>query len=184
MSITIKQAFQKLAMVTGAAVKNPWFVGRNLNQAFAEIADNVVDASGDKVTVTQTLTEGTEIGSIKVNNNTTVLYAPAGGSQNYSTTEHIVGKWIDGKDIYEITVSGLEVTLTSNEWSYYTGISGIEELIDLEMYSVVSDRYVKIGYAECTRQEASPYGIMMQATSISNNRVVNIITARYTKKTT
>lgn len=108
-----------------------------------------------------------------------------GGSSdthNYSTTEHVVGKWIDGKDIYEITVTGLEVTLTSNEWSYYTGISGIDELIDLEMYSIVSDRYVKIGYAECTKQEASPYGIMMQATSISNNRVVNIITARYTKQ--
>lgn len=79
MSITIKQAFQKLAMVTGAALKNPWFIGRNLNQAFADIADNIVDEGGDKVTVTQTLTEGTEIGSIKVNNDTTVLYAPAGG---------------------------------------------------------------------------------------------------------
>lgn len=44
MSLTIKQAFEKLAMVTGAAVKNPWFIGRNLNQAFAEIADNITDA--------------------------------------------------------------------------------------------------------------------------------------------
>jgi len=115
MSITIKQAFQKLAMVTGAALKNPWFIGRNLNQAFAEIADNV-EGGGDKVTVTQTLTEGTEIGSIKVNNDTTKLYAPKGGNSthNYSTTEQVVGKWVDGtSDVYELVLTGLDIDLSN-----------------------------------------------------------------------
>lgn len=106
MSITIKQAFQKLAMVTGAAVKNPWFIGRNLNQAFADIAENVVDASGDKVTVTQTLSSGTEIGSIKVNNDTTTLYAPAGGS-TVSVTPVIT----TGTKIATITVDDVDSDL-------------------------------------------------------------------------
>ena len=76
MSITIKQAFQKLAMVTGAALKNPWFIGRNLNQAFADIADNIAEDSGDKVTVTPITDSGTKIATIKVNNTTSELYAP------------------------------------------------------------------------------------------------------------
>ena len=28
-----------------------------------------------------------------------------GGAHNYSTQEHIVGKWIDGSDVYERTIS-------------------------------------------------------------------------------
>lgn len=130
MSITIKQAFQKLAMVTGAAVKNPWFIGRNLSQAFADIADNVVDASGDKVIVNQTITEGTEIGSIKVNNNTTKLYAPSSGIE-YSTTERKIGKWVDGSDLYQRTWNNLTVSLTANSW-VSTGISAtdIDTIVD------------------------------------------------------
>lgn len=106
MSLTIKQAFQKLAMVTGAAVKNPWFIGRNLNQAFADIAENVVDASGDKVTVTQTLSSGTEIGSIKVNNDTTTLYAPSAGS-----TVSVTPVLTTGTKIATITVDDVDSDL-------------------------------------------------------------------------
>ena len=108
MSITIKQAFEKLAMVTGAAVKNPWFVGRNLNQAFADIADNVVDAGGDKVTVTQTVTSGIEIASIKVNDDTTKLYTPDLYPLDiYDEDEHLVARWFHdniAEDVYERTI--------------------------------------------------------------------------------
>lgn len=114
MSITIKQAFQKLAMVTGAAVKNPWFVIRNLNQAFADIADNVVDASGDKVTVTPITDSGTKIAEIKVNNTTSNLYAP--GSNDYSTDEQEVGKWIDNKTLFRKVVTS-DTAPTADTWS-------------------------------------------------------------------
>ena len=109
MSLTIKQAFEALSDACANGMKNPFFVMRRLKESFADVASKVVDASGDKVTVTQTLTEGTEIGSIKVNNATTVLYAPAGGGGggggiDYSTTEQDTGlKWIDGKSIYQRT---------------------------------------------------------------------------------
>ena len=105
MSITIKQAFEKLAMVTGAAVKNPWFVGRNLNQAFADIADNIEEGGGGStVEVAQVLESGTKVATITVDGTPTDIYAPTPNSQNYSTTEHIVGKWVDGEtDVYERT---------------------------------------------------------------------------------
>lgn len=107
MSLTIKQAFEALSDACANGMKNPFFVMRRLKESFADVASKVVDASGDKVTVTQTLTEGTQIGSIKVNNDTTVLYAPAGGSGgiDYSTDEKDTGlKWIDGKSIYQKTI--------------------------------------------------------------------------------
>lgn len=33
---------------------------------------------------------------------------------NYSTTEHVVGTWIDGKPVYEITIVNYSVTLSNN----------------------------------------------------------------------
>lgn len=116
--MTIKEAFEQLSATVKKGMKNPFFVMRNLSEKFGEIADNVVDAGGDKVTVTQTLTEGTEIGSIKVNNNTTVLYAPnasAGGGYNYSTNEVNTGrKWIDGRDIYSKCFNNVTVKQTQD----------------------------------------------------------------------
>lgn len=56
------------------------------------------------VNVSQVLTEGTKICTIRVNGVDTDLFAPEGGESgsNYSTTEHVVCKWIDGEtDVYE-----------------------------------------------------------------------------------
>ena len=60
--------------------------------------------TGSDVEVTQVVTTGTEIANIKVGDDPAVkIYAPA-ASINYSTTEHVIGKWIDGSDLYEITL--------------------------------------------------------------------------------
>ena len=57
------------------------------------------------VDVTQVVSTGTKIATITVDNVPTDIYAPAGGaSQNYSTTEHEIGKWIDGSTLYEKTI--------------------------------------------------------------------------------
>lgn len=137
--------------------------------------------AGSSVEVTQVVSSGTKIASVKVDNETTDLYAPS-AVHNYSTTEHVVGKWIDNNDIYEITVTGLELTLVNNAWAYYAGIEGIDEVIGMDAYAIVNDRYVKIENCEYTREEASPYKLMIQATSLSVGRVVNVITVRYTKQ--
>lgn len=109
MSITIKQAFQKLAMVTGAAVKNPWFIGRNLNQAFADIADNIATDSGDKVTVTPITDSGTKIATIKVNNTTSELYAP-----DVEVTQTLQS----GTEIAEIDGTKIYAPAGGGAWTY------------------------------------------------------------------
>lgn len=50
---------------------------------------------------------------------------------DYSTQEQVVGKWIDGKDIYEITIEN-ELSLTGS-WQQYFDASGIDTVIDVVM---------------------------------------------------
>lgn len=90
---------------------------------------------GSNVTITPTLSSGTKIADFEIDGTPGELYAPSGGSSahNYSTTEQVVGTWIDGKPVYEITV---ESTTTrdgsvSTTQSVSTGVSDIKELIDL-----------------------------------------------------
>lgn len=45
--MTIKEAFEKLTDMTAAAMKNPFFVIRKLHTAFADIADEIEDGSGE-----------------------------------------------------------------------------------------------------------------------------------------
>ena len=56
--------------------------------------------AGSSVEVTQVVSSGTKIASVKVDNETTDLYAPS-AVVNYSTEERIIGKYIDGTtDVY------------------------------------------------------------------------------------
>lgn len=63
----------------------------------------------------------------------TIYDVPSGGGSghNYSTTEQIVGTWIDGSTVYEKTVDfGQNILINSNTW-YTTNIStvGISAII-------------------------------------------------------
>ena len=71
--------------------------------------------AGSTVEVTQVVSSGTKIASVKVDNNTTDLYAPA-SDIIYSTTERLIGKWIDGSDLYEKTVDigAIDATLSKD----------------------------------------------------------------------
>ena len=62
--------------------------------------------AGSTVEVTQVVSTGTKIASVKVDDNTTDLYAPI-AAHNYSSTPVLIGKWIDGTtDIYEVVLTG------------------------------------------------------------------------------
>lgn len=48
-----------------------------------------------------------------------------GDANNYSTTEKVVGKWVDGKPLYQRTWTGLDVTPAYNSWTNVVNISSI-----------------------------------------------------------
>lgn len=87
--------------------------------------------TGSTVTVTQVLSSGTKIAEVDIDGQTTELYAPEGGggvvnpvlvnrANLYSTSERIIGQWIDGKPVYQIVRDtpfsdvSLIPTMTSN----------------------------------------------------------------------
>lgn len=96
---------------------------------------------GSTVTVTPITTTGTNIANIAVDGTTYNLFAPTSGgsyAHHYSTTEQVVGTWIDGKPIYEKTYE-FATPLTINSTSYiHSGITpaniksliGMPEIID------------------------------------------------------
>ena len=108
MSLTIKQAFEALSDACANGMKNPFFVMRRLKESFADVASKVVDASGDKVTVTPITDSGTKIATIKVNNTTSELYAP-NADESYVVAETKIGTFLD-EDLYRQTISMAGVT--------------------------------------------------------------------------
>lgn len=100
-----------------------------------------------QVSVTQVQQSGTKIATIGVNGVNTDIYAQeSGGGFVYSLTEHIVGKWLDGRDIYERTYNVGSLSIGSfgtvisidnaneiNQVLYMQGISQTESM-DLMSY--------------------------------------------------
>lgn len=193
--MTIKEAFQKLTMVCGAALKNPFFVQRNLHDAFAEISDEIVDGGGSTVSVTAELTEGTKIATVTVDGEDTDLYAPEASSGiDYSTDEQDTGiKWIDGKALYQKTIvireNSVDKFTYDNNTSIYANCipSGCD-------YIIVKDFFAKrtgaqfVDYTNCSTDMNSVLYVggnglyFKHAVGITYTDI--IITILYTKSTT
>ena len=89
-----------------------------------------VDASavelpvGDTVSYVASQESGTLIGTLTINNVSSLLYAPTPQTpiHTYSTTEQVVGKWIDGTtDVYEVVHDEENsITIQANDWGTTT----------------------------------------------------------------
>ena len=102
--------------------------------------EKVIGTTGSVVEWTQTQTTGTKIAEIDIDGTTTDVYAPSGGggSVNYSTTEQVVGTWIDGKPLYQITVNmGQLPNNTSKNVAH--GVSALEKVVYFEGYARRTD---------------------------------------------
>lgn len=94
----------------------------------------------------------------------------------YSTQEQVVGKWVDGKPIYEITfVLQSEVALTVNQWNSITGVSlsGVETPIAAE---IRGSRGISVANVDFMDSPISVWGT-------TGTEKVKSITLRYTKTT-
>ena len=88
---------------------------------------------GSTVSITPTLQSGTKIADFEIDDVPGVLYAPSGGGgsgHTYSTTEQVVGTWIDGKPVYEKVVVKTNHQLVSGSNDISLGVQNMETLID------------------------------------------------------
>ena len=55
---------------------------------------------------------------------------------NYSTYEQVIGTWIDGKPIYQITVElSTAISISANSWANTTiSRTGVDNIIDVKAY--------------------------------------------------
>ena len=102
---------------------------------------------------------------------------------HYSTDEHIVGTWIDGKTLYECTCMSNYTTVSGTNWQVtdiYLGDKNIDLITNAQALRVGGDSYVIFDVIGQYGISASEY---LQITNIVStpNEVLYCITIQYTK---
>lgn len=98
-------------------------------------------------------------------------------SQDYSTDEHVVGKWVDGEtDVYEKTYTSLNIEIAqANTWVSTTlSATGIESFVDATMIDVN-------GQIMCGMVGFMSSKTYIGVTSSMTDRTLNTLTVRYIK---
>lgn len=105
--MTIKEAFTLLANKVGSGMKNPFFIARNLHDAFAEIAEKIEGGGGPTTVDAYDVTyKQSNVGAALdiINSSLDSMDDDINDLKEgsiYSTTEEVlVGKWINGKNVY------------------------------------------------------------------------------------
>lgn len=115
----------------------------------------------------------------------------------YSTAEHVVGVWIDGRSIYEKTVSTGAIPASTVNQGVTMGLSNVRKVIYYEIVGEIgssSETGIMIPNAWIYSNNQQQYGISQQGYNKTtdklridtgtNRAVVNLdITIRYTKTT-
>lgn len=73
------------------------------------------------------------VNGVKTNN---VLAYSGGGEHEYSTTEQVVGKWIDGSTLYEKTLELNSVSMNTG-WAVIGNIPNIAKLVSCNQQELV-----------------------------------------------
>lgn len=154
MSNSLKEAFQNLASSLGHCQENSRSIVDVLKRGCTDLANNSEGGGG------------------------------GGSSQDYSTTEHVVGKWIDGTtDVYEKTyVYETPLAIPYDTW-VDSGISpndNIEYIIGVDITGSAK------GY-QCDVEVipgASNYTVAVLLTTNKPDRDIKYMTLRYLKRTT
>lgn len=115
--------------------------------------------------------------------------ATSGGSHNYSTTEHVVGTWIDGKTVYEKTIN--VGTITTNTTVEH-GITNLDRIISYEGFadyagtspSVMPIQGINPFYGFCMAGYDSTTIKLVRSNSLSSDYANAFVTIRYTKTST
>ena len=115
------------------------------------------------------------------------IYSVSGGGGgsdcNYSTTEHVVGTWIDGKPVYGIVIDNLNITApTYNDWSQvYADNLNIKELIDSRFFDVTNPVNLIQISVDQTQVVNGGFRLLRTTTTAWSNRHITRAILQYTK---
>lgn len=145
--------------------------------------------AGSTVEVTQVQESGTKIASVKVDDETTDIYAPAVDTKHYySSTEHIIGKWLNDEDLYEKTISIGNVEAGSTGKSISHGITNLGIVTEIigTGYNTAGNGYVSLPVVETDiayQRTVFVYSTDIRIGGSSNAQALSdvYVTIRYTK---
>ena len=108
-----------------------------------------------------------------------------GGGHNYSTTEQVVGTWIDGSTLYEKTQYG-GITFSSQGTWYDTDITNIDKIVSVQGSINRDGEPINIGYWGSSIISTwilrdHTLKMSMQAMASGETYTLNSITVQYTK---
>lgn len=102
---------------------------------------------------------------------------------HYSTSEHVIGTWIDGKPLYEKTFTGLSQATSGTAWIVVTGtdIANLKEIINADVYGLSGENaLVHMAIAEYTAYQNK---LRIEMVSNTFDRTITMATIQYTKTT-
>ena len=121
-----------------------------------------------------------------------IEYSSGGSSShNYSTTEQVVGKWIDGKPIYEITVNTGTLPNNTTKTTAH-GISNLKSVIDFKGYALNTNNGINIPLpyvyksgttTRCLQVYADATNITLVSMENMSGYTESYVTLQYTKTT-
>lgn len=131
---------------------------------------------GSTVTITPTLESGEKLADYSIDGTAGAIYAPL--NVLFSTTERVIGKWIDGSDIYEKTLDlGEDVSVSS--WTTVANVSDLNISLLVDAISIQSSS--SVSFIEYWADNGT---LKAQSLRSSASDLVRYITLRYTKTTT
>lgn len=100
-------------------------------------------------------------------------------SDLYSTNEQLIGRWIDGKPLYQKTVTSISVTLSTSEYRTLCNIPNAGSIIDLQLYNGSSYALVNVSYNATINANSDVRVALLQ----TYGEAITRATIRYTKTT-
>lgn len=111
-----------------------------------------------------------------------IKYGGGASGHNYSTTEQIVGTWIDGKTIYEKTITAMNVRVNTSDWQNLEQINDIDTLISTEGTITILFNGQQTGIGQYFNVSVNSSGYVRFFCSAWNTNDANVyVTIRYTK---
>lgn len=107
---------------------------------------------------------------------------------NYSENEQIIGKWIDGKNVYQITIVLSGVTINTTNWISVNINNYVQNIKNIIHYDAIADNGVTTHDITGVFYEVQPYQsggnqMLDMHPIIASNRTLKYLTLQYTKTT-
>lgn len=111
-----------------------------------------------------------------------IKYGSGASGDNYSTTEHIVGTWIDGTILYEKTFTVSNITVDTSDWQNIGQIANINKLVSTDGVVTIHFNGQQTGVGPYFSVSVNSSGYVRFICTEWNNETADILlTIRYTK---